>query len=255
MSLMACVECESEPLVVAIMLTERRLAMAERAVRAFWEQTYANKQLLVIDSGAIPSAFIDSPCVHRLHHLRDDLSIGELRNFACRSGSEPLQPAEIFIHWDDDDVSHPTRIAEQVAHLQSSGADVVGYNELLFAREVYRGLYEQRLPEAWLWKNAIGHAGSSFCYWRTTWEKKPFPDLPKPDRGSGEDFQWVQGLKYEARSGAGVLDEDGAVLVEPALLCSIHGGNVTPYSEIIVKSDNWRRVPEWDAYCCERMKL
>ena len=40
--------------------------------------------------------------------------------------------ADILVHLDDDDYSHPNRIAEQVVLLQSSGADCVGYREMLF---------------------------------------------------------------------------------------------------------------------------
>ena len=59
----------------------------------------------------------------------------KLRNFAGEANGPAWMP-EILIHWDDDDYSHPNRIAEQVALLQSSGADAtVGFREMLFWRE------------------------------------------------------------------------------------------------------------------------
>ncbi len=41
------------------------------------------------------------------------------------------------------------------------------------------------------------------------------------------------------------------------MIASIHGGNTsTQYADLgRVESNNWRRAPEWDAHCRERMKL
>ena len=256
----------SEPLVCAIMLTKDRPEMAARAVRAFREQTYPNKDLIVWCTGEqeplnwyggpTPSPRCPVPLIYKENR---GLSIGALRNEAIGWADD----YDIIIHFDDDDVSHPNRIAEQVAHLQSSGADVVGYNELLFWRTHQRFTHGnpsggtstvnlEHEGEAWIWKNNTGAAGSSFCYWRNTWERKPFPDLPHPDRGGGEDFQWAQGLNVACVS-CFPREENRGEHFEPRLICSIHGGNVTPYSEIIEKSNNWRRAPGWDE--CARSKM
>ena len=137
--------------------------MAARAVRAFREQTYKNKRLLVFDTGQRDQPSPPDEGIsywHRPEWIGTTPTIGALRNVA-----NGLTKADIIVTWDSDDVSHPNRIAEQVAHLQSSGADVVGYNELLFWRE----------PQAWLYKAPRGTApGTSLCYKRSTWERKPF---------------------------------------------------------------------------------
>ncbi len=248
----------SEPLVAAIMLTKDRPAMAARAVRAFREQTYQNKFLKVLDTGDEKLGYIGDE-IEAYSHEWTDLSlqawsIGRLRNEAIVRGPEH---ADIIIHWDSDDVSHPNRISEQVAHLQLSGADVVGYNELLFWRS----------PacddgEAWILRNSKAKWGTSFCYWRKTWERKPFPDLPKTRGGVGEDSQWATGLNIAASPAFGYPDAEHETLIpkrqnEPRLIASIHGGNTSTYriEEQARRGADWKRVPEWDSYCRSKMQI
>jgi glycosyltransferase involved in cell wall biosynthesis len=243
-----------EPLVAAIMLTKDRPAMAARAVRAFRAQTYGNKHLVVFDSGIIPFIDVDVRAQEVLVRCPAGSSIGALRNLACALA----QSAEIIVHWDDDDWSHPNRIAEQVAHLQASGADVVGYDRLLFWMDLWETwvapdhIGRRRRQEAWLYTNKRAKCGTSFCYWRKTWERRPFPDLPDPARGrQGEDWEWANGLEIATTScfPVGKIQE-----YSPRLIASIHGGNTMPYDGV-VEGANWERVPNWDTYCEEVMKL
>jgi glycosyltransferase involved in cell wall biosynthesis len=261
-----------QPLVCAVLLTKDRPAMAARAVRAFRAQTYQNKRIIILDTGKFTEHSlleVENGEVHGFGEL--NLSIGKLRNIANGLATK----ADILIHFDDDDVSHPNRIAEQVAHLQSSGADVAGYDEILFWRQlptvdtanahpvgcpcghcdgkgsvVCTAMID--LGAAWLYKNKLAKAGSSFCYWRRVWESRPFPDLPRPERGGqGEDWEWAAGLNMERTSGICRQPCGG----EPRLICSIHGGNTLRGYDDLKESANWKRVPEWDAYCRERMVL
>ena len=256
-----------EPLVCAVMLTKDRSEMAARAVRAFREQTYQNKRLRILNHNTPPAR--DYGPMHRPHSwelgdgvsevempwTQEQLSIGELRNIAVRGADY-----QVIIHWDDDDWSHPNRIALQVAHLQSSGADVVGYNEILFWRmpnlaRSHGKIVDGGPGQAWIWKNAQGTAGSSFAYWRKTWEQKPFPDQPRPGCVTGEDYSFVQGLNFAVVSG---IPPAAGCEQTPRLVASIHGGNTSSYDlegMIARGSREWRRAPEWDSYVRERMKL
>ncbi len=268
----------SEPLVCAIMLTKDRPAMAARAVRAFREQTYKNAQLFVLDTGAkcapgTPKGEMLAKTVWMPEQGQLNRSIGTLRNGAIRCALIYFT-FDIIIHFDDGDFSHPNRIAEQVAHLQSSGADVVGYSELLFWRTPPPGQAQwtresfphvpapPKMPsvgEAWLYHNVRADLcpGTSLAYWRKTWERKPFLDTSE-----AEDRKFCMGLNCAAASGIPrtVYQKDSpGSLPEPRLIASIHGGNTADYDieGIIARGggNNWRRVPEWDVYCCERMKL
>ena len=264
---------ETNPTVCAIMLTKDRPQMAARAVECFRQQTYENKHLIIYDNGlTYPS--LDQPKVIHVRAIGAvGSTVGALRNYAI-----DLALADIIVHWDDDDWSHSNRIAEQVALLQSSGADAVGYREMLFWREtgwkcqtievsksglmsdpsVYREMYPgpvEYTGEAWLYTNNDPRyiVGSSLCYWRKAWERRPFKDIMR-----GEDHEFWSGLKSVGgcvsycRHPTVCHDAD----CEPRMICSIHGGNTAGYTEkTLTTSINWRRVPEWDEHCRKVMTL
>ena len=241
----------TEPLVSAVMLTKNRPGMADRAVRAFRTQTYQNARLAVLDtSGGIASSDVSNWYVGYVkdHPSMSACSIGRLRNLMAGTLSKALVPPEIFLHWDDDDVSHPNRIAEQVTFLQQSGADCVGYDEILFWRT-------GGLGEAWLYKNKLAKAGSSFCYWRRTWEQRPFPDQPRPGVATGEDFTWGQGVNLTTQPGFLAEGDETLKQFRPAVICSIHGGNTSKAYESIAEGPNWKRLPIWDEYARKVMAL
>lgn len=234
------------PLVCAIMLTRDRPAMAKRAMESFLAQTYEPKYLCVFDTGE--GLTFATP---RIVHLRApgySRSIGTLRNITASSARG--LGSDIVIHWDDDDWSHPNRIAEQVSLLQTSRADAVGYSDLLFWRTIDIG-------EAWLYTKPSQSPppGTSLCYWLSTWERKPFPD-----KHIGEDYDWCRGLRVACRSMGIEIDSEGRPLVEPAIVAAIHGGNTSidayDLDTLMARgSREWKRVPEWDDYCRERMRL
>lgn len=253
---------KTEPTVCAIMLTADRPELARRAVECFRRQTYPAKRMMILDTGKRPCGLESVHCDQigyfdcSVAQREQPRTIGELRNMA----SECAISTDILIHWDDDDWSHPNRIAEQVALLQSSGADCVGYREMLFWREesayedapaCYADAWGKRPAQAWLYSNPNhGYAlGTSLCYWRKTWERKPFAATSQ-----GEDLQFITGLKVSGvpSIGAKIRGEPG----EPRMIARIHGGNTsTAYSprkmEAEAKAANpvWRRVPEWDTHC------
>jgi hypothetical protein len=130
----------TEPTVAAIMLTRDRPELARKAVECFKTQTYERKMMVIWDSGDVA---LDMDAVENYPFqiwCRTEVGrgpIGKLRNDAATwicDGPTSITDPTIFVHWDDDDYSHPNRISEQVALLQASGADVVGYNDMLFWR-------------------------------------------------------------------------------------------------------------------------
>lgn len=268
----------AQPTVCAICLTKDRPEMLARAVRSFQAQTYENKRLIIYDSSANRSGALNdvSGGVVHIYTRGAERSIGRLRNDA-----NGYSDSGILVHFDDDDVSHPNRIAEQVALLQGSGADVVGYSNLLFWAEIIRreaiditrsGIFDrpgdpppppwrefipgpiQRTGEAWLYtaRDSGFSPGTSLAYWRKTWEAKPFPDISQ-----GEDNEWLRWLKLERDNSLYGWDE--ATLAEPRLVASIHAGNTSDsYRTLLAvnceqRDHYFRRVPEYDAVCREAM--
>ena len=95
--------------------------------------------------------------------------------------------------------------------------------------------------------------GTSLCYKRSTWERKPFSDLPRiiagKNVGDSEDVAWLRGLNI-----ATVPSLYPNAICEPRLIASIHGGNTMPYDDL-ESSTSWRRTPQFDSFCRERMVL
>ena len=270
------------------MLTADRPELARRAVECFRRQTYQRKYLAVWDSGVKASSIEAGDDELWIRETPSGEPIGTLRNSLVRV----CGPADIIVHLDDDDWSHPNRIAEQVALLQSSGADCVGYREMLFWRSASGPTdvdpMERAMPvhpgEAWLYSNANpGYTlGTSLCYWRKTWERKPFPAT-----NVGEDLQFCTGLKcvgtpsiiqdgwpmhfgwrgghrsaeeaakhgdvssYEPQGLISAAWADSLPKAEPRMIARIHAGNTsTAYDPAkMAKNSEWKRVPEWDAHC------
>ena len=225
-----------QPKVIALMLTTgKRPTITERAIRSFESQLYENKMLMSYCGNA-------------------GFTIGELRNSAIRATN-----GDIVAHFDEDDWSHPNRIAEQVALLQASGADCVGYREMLLWRtrivrdHLIRNGFRPDDPammsfahvdmpgEAWIYTNPEPDfcLGTSLCYWRRVWESKPFEAL-------GDEWKWQQGLRRRSiTSLIGSYPNDPYRLCGPRMIVSIHNGSRLDS----LQQQSFRRAPAWDAHC------
>lgn len=108
----------NEPLVTAIMPTSGtplRRKLARIAVECFQNQTYPNRQLLILNHGETlalpPQANIREVLLQR------PATLGELRNQAFQY----LREGDYAISWDDDDWHGPDRIGIQYAHTKMTG--------------------------------------------------------------------------------------------------------------------------------------
>lgn len=195
-----------EPLVSCVMLTiPGREQMAAEARRCFEQQEYQRRQLITVHGAG---------------------SIGSKRNRGAKMSS-----GEVICHWDDDDLSAPGRLEEQVKRLMETDADIVGYRSLLFA--------DFGTSEAWKYDHGTGNyaVGSSFMYWRTFWESRAFLDM-----SHSEDNAFLLGDPMHGRARAKVHAIDG----EPYLLARIHPGNSQrDRKEVARISSNWQQV-EWE---------
>lgn len=259
----------SNPTVCCVMLTKDRPEMAARAARCFREQTYPWKRLLIVNSGVGPiveeTEDIQEPCFIGA----DALTIGALRNLGNR---DPFAMCDIIAHFDDDDLSHPNRLTEQVALLQSGDYDVVGYHDMLFfdyrvaeaevtelARDgSIRIGPEFPVGEAYHYQHGTMALGTSLMYWRGVWQLKPFADIPTPDSPVGEDFVFQSGLRVKTASSLGPCGcHEPAKDHELRMIASLHGGNSNAayYDVAIRQGDAFRRVPGWDQYCSTKMRM
>ena len=115
---------DTRPLVSCLMVTARRPALATRAIRCFQAQTYAHRELVIVDDD--PDAALERQVAalgdDRIRHVRlapADASLGALRNVAVEHAR-----GELLAQWDDDDLYDPERVEVQVAALESAAADI-----------------------------------------------------------------------------------------------------------------------------------
>lgn len=269
----------SNPLVCGILLTRDRPELARRAVECFRSQTYENKRLLIWDSGREPLDV--SFCDHYdfpIWTVRTSgviETIGTLRNQASAWAVSRKPNTDILMHFDDDDWSAPERMADQVKLLETSGADVVGYSDMLFWRAAGIGRDKDgtsrgcpvcfTLPcscnaQAWLYTAPRGGCpvlGTSLAYKRSYWEKNPFPDQPRPGNVTSEYKQFVLQAKTASYPHLRARIQDGKY--EPMMVARIHAGNSQKHSYDLDGMaargvEEWKRVAAWDEKLREIMK-
>lgn len=113
---------EEQKKVSCLMVTANRKHLAQRAIQCYLNQTYKNKELVVIDDGDedYSSVLINVP-EQELRYIRlekePDFVLGKLRNKSLDAAS-----GDYLIQWDDDDWYHADRIAIQAEVLDK------GYN-------------------------------------------------------------------------------------------------------------------------------
>jgi len=268
----------TEPSVCCLLLTADRQRFTDRAVECFLSQTYKNAHLLIYDTGEKP--YINSapvlgaywPITIVYNPSSRGKKIGALRNEAI-----DMVKADIIVHWDSDDWSASRRVEFQVAVLEDyeyshgNGHAATGYHNLLFldtrrdgeqsdATEqhllVGRGLRARKM-QAWEYdylryggSGPMPHVlGSSLVYWRDTWKAAPFVE----NLSQGEDSRFCKAVEVHAVNGVGLLGVD-----EPMLIAEVHGGNTSSAYGVFDRhqphvNPEWRRAPEWDDYCRERL--
>ena len=105
------------PKVSCLMVTANRKNLARRAVQCFLDQTYENKELVIIDDGEEDySPILKDIPADQIKYVKlekePDFVLGKLRNKSLEYAT-----GDYLIQWDDDDWYHPDRIAIQAAAL------------------------------------------------------------------------------------------------------------------------------------------
>jgi glycosyltransferase involved in cell wall biosynthesis len=196
------VECQPSewPLISCTMPTRGHVFPARHAIHCFLRQSYPNRELVVVcvtkDSEVERYvATLNDPRI-RFHHVPEATNVGDMRNAAIAKSEGSL----ISI-WDDDDLSHPERLALQ-------------YNVLL--RSEAKACF---LTRTLLWWPAASRlAVSPPRTWEPTMlvERAVLPAYQSLVRGS--DSLLVENLRKSGRV---------AVADHPASYCYIlHGSNL-----------------------------
>jgi len=122
----------SPPLVSCLCLTThpKRAAFLPDALRAYRQQTYPNKELVVVNDGAPLVTNQPDIRIVQMPVRARRWSIGEKRNEGIRSAR-----GTYLAVWDDDDVMMPHRLERSVTCAQDWNADVVLADRMLIADE------------------------------------------------------------------------------------------------------------------------
>jgi glycosyltransferase involved in cell wall biosynthesis len=177
---------ENGPMVSCVMPTADRRRFVPQAIAYFTRQSYANRELLILDDGSNGVADL-VPADPRIRYVRLPArhSLGAKRNLGCN-----LARGEIIVHWDDDDWMSPSRLSHQVRELLAHPkAELCGLSRLYFFEPASRSAWSYAYPareRRWV-------AGATFCYRKSLLERFRFPDV-----NEGEDTRFVWGLSEEA---------------------------------------------------------
>jgi glycosyltransferase involved in cell wall biosynthesis len=107
---------DEQPLISCLMVTANRAHIARVAIKCFSDQTWPNKELVIIDDGVedysdLIASFDCADLVRyiKLQPANPRLSLGELRNLSIEEAH-----GEWCVQWDDDEWYHPERLAVQL---------------------------------------------------------------------------------------------------------------------------------------------
>ena len=159
-------------MVSCIMPTANRRAFVPAAIEMFLRQTYADKELIIVDDGEDSVADL-IPAEPSIRYIREShrISVGHKRNLACDAAR-----GEVVLHWDDDDWYAPWRIQYQVDQLTMHDLELSGLNSAFFVEPVTGRAWRLEKPA-----NA-GPIGATFCYRRSLWRSNPFPKFKRRRR-------------------------------------------------------------------------
>lgn len=168
------------PLVSCIMPTYNRPEFIRHAVAQFLEQSYPNKELIIIDDSETPvESLIPVHAQIKYKYFPDRCDLGSKRNTACK-----ISNGEYIIHLDDDDYYAPDWIEKQVSFLIDKELEITGMSKPLFYDKTTGTIWQYAYPAAiktWVY-------GATLCYTKKIWELNPFPAI-----NCGEDnaFVWA----------------------------------------------------------------
>lgn len=169
------------PIVSFVMPTYNRSKYISTAIRSFFQQTYPLVELIIVDDGTEPI-----PLTHgsiQYIKLGKRTSTGTKRNI----GAEAAR-GEIIASLDDDDWSSPHRLDDQVQRLIKTGQAVTGYNISVMYDTATKKFHRTRGGPPYF------ASGSSQCYWKSWWQKHPFPD-----ETFGEDMLFARTARLDGQ--------------------------------------------------------
>jgi glycosyltransferase involved in cell wall biosynthesis len=161
-------DSSSQPLVSCILATGNRKPFLKQAIKYFQNQTYQNKELIIVDDGPDPAEALvpRDPCIKYMR-LESHINLGRKLNIGIENSS-----GGIIQKLDDDDYYHPKFLDTTVNAILDRDPE-----KFIVAFDCFLVLI---LSTGELKFSGHGwFAGQTLCFHRQLWEKGPFRDLPR----------------------------------------------------------------------------
>lgn len=157
------------PLVSCILATTaQHRCFLRQAVTYFLRQTYANKELLIVDDGPrLDANLVPQDERIRYLHLDAPTPLGTKLNLGIAAAH-----GQIIQKLDDDDYYHPDFLRTTVGALLGHAPErsIVGFDSFVVLI-VATGEVK--------WSGSGWCAGGTLCFYRQLWERKAFRDVPR----------------------------------------------------------------------------
>lgn len=216
--------------ITAVMCTRNRTNMALQAMRCWEQQTHANKRLYIFDNSDRSDLTIREvakrlDAVYEFAGPQRGTKLNTIMNMAMARALANFPTTSFLAKWDDDDLSHPQRMAVQLDLSQRTGKLVVGFNELPF--------YNSLTGEVLLYRNPVLNyvVGTTLMIGKDAWKVQQFPDTVS-GRGSDSSFVTLMAGRMQ------VIGVSGCNGHTPMMVARWHGANTTPQIRVWKKATN-----------------
>lgn len=114
------------PKISCLTATLDRLILLKEAIRCYLDQTYPNKELVIVTEGTprykqAIAAYLQTLGRDDIKLVTldgDDYTLGKVRNVSLEAAT-----GDVVCQWDDDDLYHPHRLAVQAGFMLQAGAE------------------------------------------------------------------------------------------------------------------------------------
>jgi glycosyltransferase involved in cell wall biosynthesis len=122
------------PMISCLTVTLNRLVLLKEAIHCYCEQTYPNRELIIVTDGtpryrdAIDSylQWLGRSDIRLVYITETGQTLGTLRNTSLDAAR-----GDIVCQWDDDDLNHPQRLERQFEHMNAATADACCFTDQL----------------------------------------------------------------------------------------------------------------------------
>ncbi|MCG8329877.1 MAG: glycosyltransferase [Chitinophagales bacterium] len=201
----------SWPMVSCVMPTFNRHYFVWKSIQYFQNQTYPNKELIIIDDSHAEYDRLPDDSRIRYYHIGRKTSIGSKRNMGCQWAK-----GDIIIQWDDDDFYSIHRIRKQVMALIQHKAHICSLFNLGFFDVRHFCVWEcnEHLQRRFAFPTLNGGHTSTLAYWKALWER----GCRYPDSSFAEEYAFLK-RALAKRYKYHIVDNEGD------FLCLRHTGN------------------------------